>query len=1177
MGQLMAEQHLVWDWATKAFLAVKAGNEKRLDTAAKALSGDLIALICDKVLVPNITFKNPIELGFKYGFRKEVLGALFDYVNSISEAGDMLVKQVVGERASGESGAELIAKVTDLINMNLRLINDCMSRLRANTSEMESMGPRKAAERQRAEQERARQANAVAQEIDQRMEAAPVTGNPPDPAIVEECANYEHTIYQLEKQLEETDDSERKEELSKRIEEKEREYEYYRGSIVTPIPERFASLVSDFSAAMSNLNQRVPYELYPMPSHINDPDYFLDFDFLDVNYHSLYFSFRITPSKAQSDVSEYVQCHTARKAAWPAWCEEYIALAIDYRNRYQEILTDANAIGYGGDRYQQFRWQLEKMSENPILHQNQEQEEIDRVQTLLEYYLEAFAQHKETVARNTARREELRSNLELAIQAYEKAHDDMLKVLMGLPSFLDGCSADEAQILRVPQDSALYQTVFGDNADGSAARMRQYCREVNELYAQYQGAALRKERARAQIMPMFREFGGLGGTDVEFTDLDIMPPESYPKLHLLRAAVRDFNVQDREGKLLEYYALLANNEDYYAEKRDQFVRAAKSPALMSASVSAEPLPTYAQICSGIVSLMNNPTGFADGIKGYSPDEAGGVFDLLITPIQSAIEGRRNALSWYYSIEGGQAKVFGVEGEVSGTVVIPEAFEGSPVTELGDYLFTGSAMTAVVIPESVVKIGSCAFSACRQLGAVRIPAKVASIGEWAFAGCDTLMKFEVAADNAAYRAVNGLLFAKDGTDPIAGIGGDVTVPPGVKRIGTEVFYERALGSVTLPPGVEEVGEQAFAYSTLREITIPASVTMIEYGAFSSCDRLATVYVDRGDEDRVRELLRDSGASLSRITIVSEFTETVDGIEWSYATANGEAVVTWIAEKPEGESYGKVVVPSKLGGLPVAAIGEGAFGWHSDITEVTIPHGVRSIVTRAFAGCSMLMAVTIPASVTNIGQDAFGFNRSIKAIHVSNNGDIDAVKKMLSESGFDVNGVEFDYVEEAIPPIDANADAETVRTALEGSADPKLQVNITDGEDYNAYREWALKIGAAEVKASPFAWVSFATDSTALLAKMPTNEDLKVDEFKPSTTAGSFDFTVSVKDVTIGDKASVDNLKKLFGLEGAESLAPAAFSSENVALDFKEPQDGKLKFTATPAVDNAKSFFMKVKVK
>ena len=52
---------------------------------------------------------------------------------------------------------------------------------------------------------------------------------------------------------------------------------------------------------------------------------------------------------------------------------------------------------------------------------------------------------------------------------------------------------------------------------------------------------------------------------------------------------------------------------------------------------------------------------------------------------------------------------------------------------------------------------------------------------------------------------------------------------------------------------------------------------------------------------------------------------------------------------------------------------------------------------------------------------------------------------------------------------------------------------------------------------------------------------------------------------------------FGHAGAESLDAAAFSSENVELDFKEPQDGKLKFSATPAVDNAKSFFMKVKVK
>ena len=169
------------------------------------------------------------------------------------------------------------------------------------------------------------------------------------------------------------------------------------------------------------------------------------------------------------------------------------------------------------------------------------------------------------------------------------------------------------------------------------------------------------------------------------------------------------------------------------------------------------------------------------------------------------------------------------------------------------------------------------------------------------------------------------------------------------------------------------------------------------------------------------------------------------------------------------------------------------------------------------------------------------------------------------------------DDPIPDLGPNATPSEVAAALEGSADEKLAIHIADVMVYGAYREWAVKIGAAEVKASPFAWVSFAMDSAALLTKMPTDDDLKIEEFKPSATSGAFDFTVSVKDVVIGDKASVDNLKKLFGLEGAESLDFAVFSPENVALDFKDPKDGKLKFMAAPAVDNAKSFFMKVKMK
>ena len=92
----------------------------------------------------------------------------------------------------------------------------------------------------------------------------------------------------------------------------------------------------------------------------------------------------------------------------------------------------------------------------------------------------------------------------------------------------------------------------------------------------------------------------------------------------------------------------------------------------------------------------------------------------------------------------------------------------------------------------------------------------------------------------------------------------------------------------------------------------------------------------------------------------------------------------------------------------------------------------------------------------------------------------------------------------------------------------------------------------------------------------DEDLKVEEFKPSSESGKFEFTVSVKDVAVGSEAAEENLKQIIGLEGAESFGEV-FKSENVAIKFGQPEDGKLKFTAEPKNKDTKSFFMKMKVR
>ena len=56
-------------------------------------------------------------------------------------------------------------------------------------------------------------------------------------------------------------------------------------------------------------------------------------------------------------------------------------------------------------------------------------------------------------------------------------------------------------------------------------------------------------------------------------------------------------------------------------------------------------------------------------------------------------------------------------------------------------------------------------------------------------------------------------------------------------------------------------------------------------------------------------------------------------------------------------------------PVTAIGEKAFYWCENLTNVTIPDSVTTIGWAAFEGCSSLTSVIIPDSVTTIGDSAF----------------------------------------------------------------------------------------------------------------------------------------------------------------------------------------------------------------
>lgn len=316
---------------------------------------------------------------------------------------------------------------------------------------------------------------------------------------------------------------------------------------------------------------------------------------------------------------------------------------------------------------------------------------------------------------------------------------------------------------------------------------------------------------------------------------------------------------------------------------------------------------------------------SDGAFTLSVSAVGDGKEYSDSPFSDSVTyycGNKTLRSLKYEEAEGGYKILGyVDGVDLPLLYIPSYIDRKPVVSIAKRAFNASkTLTAVYVPSTVKDIGDRAFFGCNNLDRVSIQGGNLKIGALVFRNCSSLKRVVF---NGAAAELGDYAFAS--CRKIA-----IYYTQNVTTIGECAFLGSGLSGELDLRGVKNIKSGAFNGCEITSIIFGKNLSAIEPSAFFNCDDLNEIKLSDENDEYVY----------------------VDGC---LIRRSDNTLVLGLAS---------AVIPET-----VVSIGDYAFAYRKNLSEIAIPSSVTAIGSYAFADCENLKTIEVSESVKSIQSCVF----------------------------------------------------------------------------------------------------------------------------------------------------------------------------------------------------------------